>query len=174
MAQSIGLSLVSVALAAAAVGIGRHGSDEGESSKGEKRKATGSGRTNVEVITEIFEAVEQRDERRFNALCAPDFQIVWPSSLPYGVPGVGRPTWSETWNPLEPTEQERRMDPRVVAASGDEVVVLWRQKGVSAAGDRFDGEVLGLYRLREGKLARAQMFYFDTAAVAAFLARARE
>jgi ketosteroid isomerase-like protein len=52
--------------------------------------------------------------------------------------------------------------------------VLWRQKGVSAAGDRFDGEVLGLYRLREGKLARAQMFYFDTAAVATFLAKARQ
>ena len=129
---------------------------------------------NVAVITEIFAAIEQRDDRRFHALCAPDFQIVWPSSLPYGVPGVGRSTWFETWNSLQPTEQERRMDPRVVAASGDEVVVLWRQKGVSAAGDRFDGEVLGLYRLREGKLGRAQMFYFDTAAVANFLARARE
>ena len=35
------------------------------------------------------------------------------------------------------------MDPRVVAANGDEVVVLWRQRGVSRAGDRFDGEVLG-------------------------------
>jgi ketosteroid isomerase-like protein len=156
------------------VGIGRHASDEGERGKGGERNASGSNRKNVEVITEIFEALEQRDERRFNALCAPDFEIVWPASLPYGVPGVGRYTWSETWNPLQPTDQERRMDPRVVAASGDEVVVLWRQKGVSAAGERFDAEVLGLYRLREGKLARAQMFYFDTAAVAAFLAKAKE
>jgi hypothetical protein len=31
------------------------------------------------------------------------------------------------------------MDPRVVAASGDEVVVLWRQKGVDRTGERFDG-----------------------------------
>lgn len=64
------------------------------------------------------------------------------------------------------------MDPRVVAAGEDEVVVLWRQRGVGPAGERFDGEVLGLYRFRDGKLARAQMFYFDTAAVAGFLARA--
>jgi len=52
------------------------------------------------------------------------------------------------------------------------VVVLWQQRGISAAGERFDGEVLGLYRLRDGKLARAQMFYFDTTAVNNFLARA--
>jgi len=63
------------------------------------------------------------------------------------------------------------MDPRVVAANEAEIVVLWRQRGLSPSGERFDGEVLGLYQLREGKLARAQMFYFDTAAVAAFLAR---
>jgi hypothetical protein len=64
------------------------------------------------------------------------------------------------------------MDPRVVAANENEVVVLWRQRGVSPLGDRFDGEGLGLYQIREAKLARAQMFYFDTAAVASFLAKA--
>jgi ketosteroid isomerase-like protein len=64
------------------------------------------------------------------------------------------------------------MDPRVVAASDDEVVVLWRQRGVSRAGDRFDSPVLGLYRIREGKLARAEMFYFDSASLANFLGRA--
>ena len=71
-------------------------------------------------------------------------------------------------------ETERRMDPRVVAVSEDEGVVLWRQRGVSMSGEQFEGEVLGLYQVREGKLARAQMFYFDTAAVARFLARSME
>jgi len=66
------------------------------------------------------------------------------------------------------------MDPRVVAASEDEGVVLWRQRGVSPSGERFEGELLGLYRVREGKLARAQMFYFDTAAAASFLMKASE
>ena len=65
------------------------------------------------------------------------------------------------------------MEPRVVAASEEEVVVLWRQRGVTPAGDRFDGEVLGLYHVRGGKLARAQMFYFDTAALVSFLAKAK-
>ena len=64
------------------------------------------------------------------------------------------------------------MDPRVVAATEDEGVVLWRQRGVSPSGERFEGEVLGLYQLRDGKLARAQMFYFDTVGVVNFLKKA--
>jgi hypothetical protein len=65
------------------------------------------------------------------------------------------------------------MDPRVVAAHGDDVVVRWHQRGRSASGDSIDEEVLGLYHFCEGKLARAQMFYFDTFPVANFLANAQ-
>jgi ketosteroid isomerase-like protein len=65
------------------------------------------------------------------------------------------------------------MDPRVIAANEDEVVVHWRQRGVTPGGDRFDSEVLGLYRVRNGKLVQAKMFYFDAAAVAAFLKKGK-
>ena len=64
------------------------------------------------------------------------------------------------------------MDPRVVAATDDEAVVLWHQRGVSATGEHIDQPVLGLYRFQQGKLARGQMFYFDTAEVARFLSHA--
>src|SRR5438105_14999376 len=127
---------------------------------------------NRKLLLRVFSAIEQRNDRRFAELLHPDFEIHWPPSLPYGA-GKAR-TWTETWNPLQPTEVERRMDPRVVAASEDEVILLWRQRGISPSGERFDGEVLGLYEVREGKLARAQMFYFDTEAVARFLAKASE
>ena len=133
---------------------------------------------NVDVVLEIFRTIEARDTKRFAALCHSDLELHWPPSLPYGgiargdvsAKGVG---WGGTWSPLQPTEAERQMDPRVVAASGDEVVVLWRQRGVSPAGDRVDSPVLGLYFMRDGKLARGQMFYFDTAEVASFLVNAR-
>jgi len=65
------------------------------------------------------------------------------------------------------------MDPRVVAASDDEVVVRWRQRGTTPGGDRLDSPVLALYELRDGKLARAQMFYFDPTAVVDFLTTAK-
>ena len=32
--------------------------------------------------------------------------------------------------------------------------------------------MLAIYRVRDGKFARAQMFHYDTAAILAFLARA--
>ena len=136
----------------------------------------GSREKNLEVMRKLFNAVEQHDDESVLGLCQPDVEFHWPPSLPYG--GSGRvlkftgPTWGETWAPLQPSSAERKMDPRVVAASDDEVVVLWRQRGVSPTGERFDGEVLGLYRFRDAKLARAQMFYFDTTAVNTFLAKA--
>ncbi len=106
---------------------------------------------NKELLISVFTAIEQRNDQRFAELLHRDFEIHWPPSLPYGS-GKGR-TWSDTWDPLQPTETERRMDPRIVGGDGDEVVVLWRQRGLSPSGERFDGEVLGLYQLREGKLA---------------------
>jgi ketosteroid isomerase-like protein len=136
---------------------------------------------NVTVVLEVFRAIERRDterpdQQRLLGLFHPDIEFCWPPSLPYG--GTSRgfkhggPTWTETWDALQPTEAERHMDPRVVAASEEKVVVLWRQRGVSRAGERFDGQVLGLYEVRGGKLTRAQMFYFDTAALVNFLGRA--
>jgi ketosteroid isomerase-like protein len=132
---------------------------------------------NVQVMHNIFSAIERRDTQRFRELVHLDVEMHWPASLPYGGTARGlmpqEPTWSATWIPLQPSEAEQRMDPRVVAASAEEVVVLWRQRGVTPAGDRCDEEVLGLYYVRGGKLARAQMFYFDTAAVVRFLAKAK-
>jgi ketosteroid isomerase-like protein len=140
---------------------------------------------NIQVMIEIFHLIETRDPnnqantQRGLDLLQPDVEFHWPPSLPYGGSSRGlqdttHPTWSETWTPLQPTEVERRMDPRVVGSSGDEVVILWHQRGLSPNGERCDSEVLGYYRLRDGKLARAQMFYFDPAGVGAFLERCKK
>ena len=132
---------------------------------------------NIELMLKIFSAIERRDPKRLLESFHPDVEFHWPPSLPYGGTSRGLklspPSWVETWDSLQPTEAERQMEPRVVAASEDEVVVLWSQRGVTPAGDRCDGEVLGLYHVRGGKLARAQMFYFDTTALVSFLAKAK-
>ncbi len=137
----------------------------------------------VGVVLAAFRAVETRDREALYALYHPEVEFHEAPSLPYGGAYRGRDalrqrgefteTWSSTWDPLQPTEAERSMDPRVVAASGDEVVVLWRQRAVAPTGERFDAPVLGLYEVRDGKFARAQMFHFDTAAVVRFLAIAQ-
>ncbi|MHB8645503.1 MAG: nuclear transport factor 2 family protein [Thermomicrobiales bacterium] len=131
---------------------------------------------NAAVMRETFDALERRDARRLRDLFDPAIEFHWPRSLPYGGSGRERdwqgPTWGETWDPLQPTAEERRMDARIVAAGDEEVVVLWWQRGISPAGERCESPVLGLYEVHEGTLTRAQMFYFDTTAVATFLEHA--
>ena len=98
----------------------------------------------------VFAAVERRDDEAFERACQPDAEFCWPPSLPYGrtVRGLAVDIgggWEAYWNPLQPTAGHRRLDPRVVAATEQEVVVLWHQRGVTPAGDSIDTEVLGLY-----------------------------
>jgi hypothetical protein len=50
--------------------------------------------------------------------------------------------------------------------------VAWHQRGLTANGESVNQQALGLYEVRDAKLFRAQMFYFDTAKVVRFLARA--
>jgi len=140
---------------------------------------------NAGVVLRVFRAVEERDREALFDLYHDDVEFHEASSLPYGGVTGGKNalrqqlestperTWLGTWGPLQPTENERRMDPRVVATDGDEVTVVYTQRAVSPAGERFESPVLGLYEVRDGKFARAQMFHFDTAAILAFLERAR-
>jgi hypothetical protein len=90
---------------------------------------------NRKIVLSVFNAIEERNNQRFSELLNPGFEIHWPPSLPYGADKAR--TWSDIWDSLQPTELERKMDPRVVAATENEVVVLWRQRGVSPLGDRL-------------------------------------
>jgi ketosteroid isomerase-like protein len=140
-------------------------------------------RANVDVVLRVFRAVEQRDAEELFSLYHPDVEFHDAPSLPYGGSVRGAEhlrellergeTWLGTWGPLQPTLAERGMGPRAVAANDTEVVVLYRQRAVEPAGERLDTPVLGLYEVREGKFARAQMFHFDTAALVNFLTRAK-
>jgi ketosteroid isomerase-like protein len=132
----------------------------------------------AEVVLAAFQAVEARDHEALVALYHPEVEFHEAPSLPYGGTSVGKAEvvadlgWLETWGPVQPTEAERQLDPRVIADDGREVVVIYTQRALDGAGNRFSSPVLGLYQVRDGRLARAQMFHFDTAAVLEFLARA--
>src|SRR5262245_21965997 len=137
---------------------------------------------NVEVMLQLFRAIEERDSDRSTpeqelALYQADVEFHWPAALPYGGTQRGLTrrsgtSWSATWDPFQPTAAERQMTPRVIGADDHEVAILYHQRGVSPSGERVDCEVIGLYELRDFKLSRAQMFYFDEAATSRFLGRA--
>jgi ketosteroid isomerase-like protein len=136
-----------------------------------------------EVVLALFRAVEERDRDALLELYHDDLELHDAPSLPYGGVMRGKATlreqldvapetsWIGTWGPLQPTEAERRMDPRVVATNGDEVTVIYTQRGRSPAGERFATPVLALYEVRDDRVARAQMFHYDTAAILSFIER---
>lgn len=140
--------------------------------------------TNEEVVLRVIRAVEERDADALFELYHDDVELHDAPSLPYTHTARGkgemqeqfeaRPeeTWLGTWDSLQPTEQERRMDPRVIASNGDEVVVLYTTRAVAPDGERFESPVLALYEVRDGKFARGQMFHYDTVGILAFLQRA--
>jgi ketosteroid isomerase-like protein len=172
-----------VAVAVTLGGVMAATSRDGRQAPNRKATTMSIREKNIQVMLEIFRAIEERDPQhedlqRELALVQPDVEFHWPPSLPYGgtfrgaTRSTAGETWGGTWTPLQPTRAERRMDPRVIGTTDDEVAILYRQRAVSPAGERFEGQVLGLYQLRDFKLARAQMFHFDEAAAASFLARA--
>jgi len=140
--------------------------------------------SNAEVVLAVFRAIEERDGEALFELYHDDIELREAPSLPYAYTARGKEamreqletapetTWLGTWGPLQPTEAERRMDPRVVATAGDEVVLQYTTRAVAPDGERFESPVLGLYEVRDGKFARAEMFHQDTAAILAFLERA--
>jgi ketosteroid isomerase-like protein len=142
--------------------------------------------SNAEVALAVVRAVEERDPEALFDLYHDDVELHDAPSLPYARTARGKKqmreqletapetTWLGTWGPLQPTEAERRMDPRVVATDGDMVVVEYTTRALAPSGERFESLVLGLYEVRDGKLARAQMFHYDTAGILAFLQRAAE
>lgn len=140
--------------------------------------------SSADVVLSAFRAIEERDRDRLFAVFHDEVELHDAPSLPYGGSSRGKEairdqlettperTWLGTWGPLQPTDAERRMDPRVVADDGDEVTVEYTQRALSPTGERFESPVLAIYRVRDGKFARAQMFHYDTAAILAFLERA--
>ena len=77
--------------------------------------------------------------------------------------------FARIWDPLQPTPVERRMDPHIVGAAGSVVVAeyTWRARD---ANDRcFATSTLARYEIRDGLLARAQMYHFDLDGLIRFL-----
>lgn len=131
---------------------------------------------NANLVMDVLQVIEQRQLHRLAALYHPEIEFHWPPGLPYSGDYTGLAVaemskrFEATWTALQPNEETRRMNPRVVAAGENgHVVVNYIWKGLDAEGRRFETQVLADYQVREGRLARAQMFYYDLPGVIAFL-----
>jgi ketosteroid isomerase-like protein len=141
---------------------------------------------NIAVVRRLFEAVETRGDPKdfaarwaaYLAMYDPNVVIHDAPSLPYGGDYSGddavarhAQAFSGAWQDLQ-SVSDQRLEPRFFADS-DHVIVLWRQKGTSAAGDLFDMPTVSVYQLKNSRVVDSRMFHFDNSAVVGFLERAR-
>jgi uncharacterized protein len=134
------------------------------------------------IALAAISAVERRDGQALLDLYHDEIEFHDAPSLPYGGVVKGKaaveehmysPTgWGATWIPLQPTRTERAMSARIVSSGGEDVVIEYRQRALAPNGERLDAPVLAIYTVRDGRLVRARMFHFDTAAIVRFLDQA--
>jgi ketosteroid isomerase-like protein len=131
---------------------------------------------NIETVRRFLKAVEERDLPELLAAYDEDVVIREAESLPYGGEfhgheGAQRHALGalEVWGSLQPPG-ERSLNARFLDAGDDYVIVLWRQRGVSSDGEKFDAPVVSVYKMSGGKIVQSQMFHSDTKALLQFLA----
>jgi ketosteroid isomerase-like protein len=132
--------------------------------------------SNAEVMLTLLAAIERRDRELLQKLNHPDIEFHWPPGLPYSGVYKGETVakmqecFGSIWIPLQPTEESRRMDPRVLATSPQgRVIIHYIWKGLSRDGVGFETETLADYQVDDGRLRRAQMFYYDLPGLIGFL-----
>lgn len=128
----------------------------------------------IAVVRNLFAAVARRDPAGVFSAYHPDIVINEAPSLPYGGEYRGREGairhaegFRSTWDRYQP-EASRNLEPEFLAV-GDRVVVLWRFRAQRQTRESIDLPVVGIYRLREGRIIESRMFHFDTAALLRFI-----
>lgn len=131
--------------------------------------------TAEEIVLVAVKAVEDRDLDTLAQLYHPDVRFEWPPGLPYSGTFQGASVdemterFGAVWEPLQPTDDEKRMDATVVVSSGNTVVVEYTWRAVDRHGHRFETSTLARYEVRDGRFAGARMYYSDHAGLLAFL-----
>jgi ketosteroid isomerase-like protein len=120
----------------------------------------------------LFQAIAERDLEPAIESSHPDVVIAEPRSLPYGgdhrgTDGVRQHAigWFTAFGP-----EFELAAPRFVEDDGH-VVVTWRLRAPARNGESLDMPMVGVYRVQDGLLRSARMFYADTAEVLRFLER---
>ena len=130
----------------------------------------------VEVVRRLFAAVEDRDLDRVLDCYTDDVEITEADVLPYGGVWRGREGavahsegFMRAWGGLQGPE-ESRLDARFWGDGSGTVCAVFRHRARDhASGKRFDAPEVGIYRVRDNRVARSQMFHADSAALVDFL-----
>lgn len=119
---------------------------------------------NVDAVRRLFKSVEERDLAGVLAAYDPEIVIREAESLPYGggyhgLEGAQQHArgYVQTWSHFQ-SSADKATDP-VFLDAGEHTVVLWRQRGSTGDGRKFDLPVVSIYQLRNRRIVESQMFH---------------
>lgn len=135
----------------------------------------------VDVVRRLFAAVEARNLEQLLDCYTDDVEIREADVLPYG--GVWRGHegavthamgFLGAWQAVQGPD-EIRLDAHIWGDGIGTVCALFRHRATDPNdGERLDAAEVGIYHVRNGQVARSQMFHADSDAVARFLQRKQE
>jgi ketosteroid isomerase-like protein len=112
---------------------------------------------NVELVESAWEAFGRRDIEAATQIAGPNSEIIAPESLPWGGTYRGQDGFKEfTENLLGHFAEFSAKPEKVLGADDDHVVVVARVTAKTKGGNDFQGRVVWIYRLRDGKIVQAE------------------
>ena|SRR5436309_14138061 len=121
-------------------------------------------RDNVEMIESLWDAFGRGDLEKVIAAVAETGEVVFPGSVPWGGSYTGPEGFRAAMEDIRGRFGDFKAKPEMIlGADDDHVIVVANLQGRGKSG-RLDARVVWLYRVRDGKIVRAEAFP-DTAAV---------
>src|SRR4051794_36592632 len=114
---------------------------------------------NVEVVSQLIAALNERDVDRYLSLCTPEIEISSPTT-PMEGPTRGPEGVREFFAGVEEATTTFRIEvERMQAVDADRVVVFGQLKMVSTGGVALERPTTNVYELVAGKLRRVQVYH---------------
>ena len=123
----------------------------------------------VELVRLGFDAIERGDLALFEEWTTPDLLIVQPPEVPDSKTYEGRAAVAEALEDWPKQWEDFRLDlVEIIDVSDDVAVSVTRHRGRGReSGIEMDFKVFYVHRLRDGKLARMDMFFSREQAIEA-------
>ena len=118
---------------------------------------------NVDVIQTAWDAFGRGDIDKATSVADPNAEFVAPESVPWGGTYHGPEGFRELLSNIVGNFDKFEAKPeKVLGADDDHVVVVARFTGRTKGGEDVEGEVVWLYKMRNGQVMRGDAFT-DTA-----------
>src|SRR5262245_15309588 len=115
-------------------------------------------RDNVEMIESMWDAFGRGDLDKVTGAVAETGELVFPDSVPWGGSYTGPEGFRAALEDLRGRFGEFKVKPEMILGADDDHVVVVTDVQGRGKGGRLDGRVVWLYRMRDGKVTRAEAF----------------